>query len=78
MMFCVCECLCTAYPLEPGEVRLEFCISGWNRMRQPYMESTTALSDYEFIARNDSFWRAPEIDFHYEAEARKGDVRLQI
>ena len=26
---------------------------------------------YEFIARNDGFWRAPEIDFRYETEARK-------
>ena len=34
------------------------------------IESTTILSD-EFIARNDSFWRAPEIDFSYETKARK-------
>ena len=26
---------------------------------------------YEFIARNDGFWRAPEIDFRYETKARK-------
>ena len=26
---------------------------------------------YEFIARNDSFWWAPEIDFRYETKARK-------
>ena len=26
---------------------------------------------YEFIARNDGFWRAPEIDFRYEIKARK-------
>ena len=26
---------------------------------------------YEFIARNDDFWRAPEIDFRYETNARK-------
>ena len=26
---------------------------------------------YEFIARNDGFWRAPEIDFCYETKARK-------
>ena len=25
---------------------------------QPYIESATALSHYEFIARNDGFWRA--------------------
>ena len=25
----------------------------------------------EFIARNDCFWRAPEIDFRYETKARK-------
>ena len=31
---------------------------------------TTILSD-EKIARNDSFWRALEIDFHYETKARK-------
>ena len=33
-------------------------------------ESTTALSD-EFIAGNDGFWRAPEVDFRYETKARK-------
>ena len=27
--------------------------------------------DYEFITRNDGLWRAPEIDFRYETEARK-------
>ena len=26
---------------------------------------------YEFIARNNGFWRAPEIDFRYERKARK-------
>ena len=26
---------------------------------------------YEFIARNDGFWRVPEIDFRYETKARK-------
>ena len=26
---------------------------------------------YEFIARNDGFWQAPEIDFLYETKARK-------
>ena len=26
---------------------------------------------YEFIARNDSFWRATQIDFRYETKARK-------
>ena len=41
-----------------------------------YIESATALSDYyyyhyEFIARNDGFWRAPVIDFRYETKARK-------
>ena len=45
MMFCACECLCSVYPLE---LRLEFCISGWNRMLQPYIESDTALSDYYY------------------------------
>ena len=30
----------------------------------------TKLSD-EFIARNDGFWWAPEIDFRYETKARK-------
>ena len=45
MMFCAYECLCTAYPFESGEVMLEFCISGQNRMCQPYIESATALSD---------------------------------
>ena len=40
-------------------------------MCQPYIESAAALSDYEKIARNDSFWRALEIDFRYETKARK-------
>ena len=35
------------------------------------IESATALSDYEFIARNNGFWRAPKIDFRYETKARK-------
>ena len=39
-------------------------------MCQPFIKSATALSD-EFIARNKGFWRAPEIDFRYEAKARK-------
>ena len=30
------------------------------------------------IARNNVFWRAPEIDFHYETEARKVMVDFQI
>ena len=30
---------------------------------------------YEFIARNDGLWQAPEIDFRYETKARG---RLQI
>ena len=47
-------------------------------MCQPYIESTTVLSDYEFIARNDGFWRAPEIDFLYETEARKVMVDLKF
>ena len=40
MMFCACECLCTAYPFES-----EVCISGLNHMCQPSIESATALSD---------------------------------
>ena len=39
-------------------------------MCQPYIESATAFSD-EFIARNNGFWWAQEIDFRYETEARK-------
>ena len=35
-----------AYPLEAGEVMLEVCISRWNSMCQPYIESTAVLSDY--------------------------------
>ena len=46
MMFFACECLCMEYPLEPGEVMVEICISVWNRMCQPYIESTTAPSDH--------------------------------
>ena len=45
MMFCACECLCTVYPLSWEKQRLEFCISGWNVMLQPYIESAVALSD---------------------------------
>ena len=40
-------------------------------MCQPYIESTTVLSDNEFIARNNGFWRGPEIDFRYETKTRK-------
>ena len=36
-----------------------------------------SLSDYEFIARNDGFWRAPEIDLCYETKGQKGDGRYQ-
>ena len=38
MMFCACECLCMAYTLDLGEVTFEICISGQNRMCQPYIE----------------------------------------
>ena len=31
----------------------------------------TALSDYEYIARNNGLQRAPEMDFHYETKAIK-------
>ena len=47
-------------------------------MCQPYIESTTILSDYEFIARNDSFGRAPEIEFRYATKARKVMVELKF
>ena len=40
-------------------------------MGQPYIESTTVLSDYESIARIDDFSRVPEIEFRYETKARK-------
>ena len=30
------------------------------------------------IARNDGFWRAPEIDFRYETEARKVMVYFEF
>ena len=46
-------------------------------MLQPYIESATALSD-KFIARNDDFWRALEIYFHYETKARKVMVDLKF
>ena len=39
-------------------------------MCQPYIESAITLSD-EKIARNNDFWRALEIDFRYETNARK-------
>ena len=29
------------------------------------------MFDYEYITRNNFFWRAPEIDFCYETEAKK-------
>ena len=32
----------------------------------------------EFIARNDGFWRAPEIDFRYETKARKVMVDVKF
>ena len=35
-----------AYPLESGEVAAGSFISGWNSTCQPYIESTTVLSDY--------------------------------
>ena len=35
------------------------------------IESSTTLSDIEYIARNDGFSRAPEIDNRYETKARK-------
>ena len=47
-------------------------------MCQPYIESANALSDYESIARNDGFWRAPEVGFCYETEARKVMVALKF
>ena len=38
--------VCVQYTfLSREEQWLEFCINGWNRMLQPYTESTTALSD---------------------------------
>ena len=40
-------------------------------MCQPYIESATALYDYEFITRNDGFWWAPKMNFRYETKARK-------
>ena len=33
---------------------------------------------YELIARNEDFWRAPEIDFHYETEARKVMINFKF
>ena len=32
----------------------------------------------EKIARNDGFWRAPEIDFRYETKARKMMVDFKL
>ena len=49
--------LCTAYPLESGEVTAG--------------SFSSVLSAYIFIARNDGFWQAPEFEFCYETEARK-------
>ena len=34
------------------------------------MPTRTTVHSDEFIARNDVFWRAPEIDFRYETKAR--------
>ena len=31
------------------------CIGGWSCVCQPYIENATALSDYEYIVRNDGF-----------------------
>ena len=44
---------------------------GGRRKTKSYIESATALSGYEFIARNDGFWRAPELVFCYETKDRK-------
>ena len=33
---------------------------------------------YEFIARNDGFWRAPEIDFRYETKTIKVIVDFKL
>ena len=38
--------------------------------RECYRTHRECYSD-EFIARNDVFWQAPEIDFRYETKARK-------
>ena len=46
-------------------------------MCQPYIESTTILSD-EKIARNDIICRAPENDFRFETKARKVMVDFQF
>ena len=38
---------CVRHTCLSGEKeRLEVCISGWNSMCQPYIESTTILFDY--------------------------------
>ena len=66
-------------PKEPPEFGLvEVCIGGWSSACQPYIESAAALSDYEFIARNDGFWRALEIDFRCETKATKVMVDLKL
>ena len=44
-VFCTCECSCMLHPLESVEVKSELCISGWSGMCQPYIASTTTLSD---------------------------------
>ena len=42
--------VCIAYThLSREKYRLEFCISGWNHMLQPYIESVTTLSDMRII-----------------------------
>ena len=59
---------------DPPEVGLVKKLTGslywWEEQCVPTLYRECGSTD-EFIARNDSFWRAPEIDFCYETEARK-------
>ena len=78
-MFCACRCLCTvAIPGGAGRSNeLEFCITGRNRMCQPYMESATTLSDYEEQQEFPFFCRAAERHFQSLAGPSNESVDLK-
>ena len=58
--------ICVAYTrLSREKYRLEFCISGWNRMLQPYIESAPHSDDDEQITRISCFCRLAEMDFQH-------------
>ena len=55
MMFCACECLCMAYPHESGEVMARILYYWVEPHVATLHRESIALSDYDYIARNDIF-----------------------